>query len=95
MPPQRLSENAQLQTFAKNTKLQFLPNPESLFSNLSRGIIIEIKSCCNNNSDAESTFNILIIWTQGKVISANLKNLPIIPIFHKIQHTTPLLEVGQ
>ena len=42
MPPQTLSEKLQLKKkMAKNTKLQFWPNPEIMLSKSCRGIIME------------------------------------------------------
>ena len=57
---------------AKNTKLQFWPNLDLMLSKPSAGISMEIKNCCNKNSDEESTFNIHITWTQDKVKGANV-----------------------
>ena len=64
-----------MKKFAKNTKLQFWSNPEIMLVKYLDVSSRKINSCCNKNSDEESTFNIHITWTQDKVKGANLKKL--------------------
>ena len=75
MPPQRLSwkrtiEKRKKKTeIAKNTKLQFGPNPELMLSKSSRGFkLLQLKLGWE--------INIHITWTQNEVKGENLKNLP-------------------
>ena len=48
----------------------------------------KIKSCCNNSTDEESTFNIHITWTQDNVKGANLTKLPKFKFWNFSQNST-------
>ena len=72
MPPQRLSEKVQLKK--KMTKLQncnFDQTRNVCLINHLEVSLRKIKSCCNKNSDEESTFNTHITWTQDKAKGVN------------------------
>ena len=76
MPPQRLSEKVQLKK--KMTKIQnynFDQTRNVCLINHLEVSLRKIKSCCNKNSDEESTFNIHITRTQDKAKGVNWKKL--------------------
>ena len=72
MPPQRLNEKVTIEK--KMTKIQncnFDQTRNVCLINHLEVSLRKIKSCCNKNSDEESTFNIHITRTQDKAKGLN------------------------